>query len=62
MAPNPFVIKAHQHNYNIHPNPSWTATHVACTLCGLALHKRLLAVAVAAGATAEGTINFDGSK
>lgn len=23
MAPNPFVVKGHMHNYGTHPNPSW---------------------------------------
>jgi hypothetical protein len=40
---------AHIHVYAPHPNPAWTS-HVACTICGFAIHRSLLPAASAAGA------------
>lgn len=33
---------AHKHDYRAHPNPEWAETHLACTVCGLAVPKRVL--------------------
>jgi hypothetical protein len=42
---------AHYHHYHTHPNPEWTETHVACTICGMAAPLYLAAIGVREAAT-----------
>ena len=44
------IVGRHMHNFDKHPNPGWSPTHVACTICGCALSKSLLEYAIKNGA------------
>lgn len=44
--------KSHTHEFAPHPDQRfWSATHHACTICGMAIPNALLKYALAAGAT-----------
>lgn len=50
---------AHTHVYRQHPNPSWP-DHLACKICGMAIHKGLEPAARNAGAKVERKPSPDG--